>query len=74
MTESRTLDPLDYISAHLFRQQGETPNYGELLEPDGSNAMAVKVDEAYGEWLAGKIATQEDLPVEHVPDEAYYDV
>jgi hypothetical protein len=66
---AKPLDPEDYISHHLARQQGEMANYGDLLELDGSCSMSARVDHAYNEWLALKIADQEDLAVERMPND-----
>ena len=67
----KPLDPADYISRHLAQQQGETPHYGELLESDGRDPLAVAANHAFNEWLAEKLKGQEDLQVERMPDDEY---
>ena len=63
---AKPLDPDDYISHHMARQQGDCPQYGDLLE-DGKNPMAGSEDVEYSEWIAEKNKTQEDLQVERMP-------
>ena len=65
--EPKPISPDDWISHHLARQQGDGAQYGELLAL-GGDAMDVKDDPAYKEWLTEKMGAQEDLPAERVPE------
>lgn len=58
--DAPVIQPDDWISHHLARQQAEEPSYGEIMAlSDGKHPGYGYTDPRDAEWIAKRVAEQE---------------